>query len=118
MQADFNQVIADLAGGKMKNIRKNREALIRHFYSLPKPTPGCLCAKQQVTSKFTGSTALLLGKELPDSLHVSLNITGDQLAEMEALFEGWHGEYGNGRKHDFQQLADYLQKLPGWPKVL
>jgi len=117
-----------------KNIRKNREALIRYYYSLPKPNRFdithyfldglgfCLCAKGQLMQMFFGQTALdkfndlNLIYEAPDEVQEILEFSGHQWDELENRYEGRNTFSGN--KHNFSQIADWLQTLPGWPRVL
>jgi len=100
-----------------KDIRKNREALVRYFYG---PIPrvdklACkICAKKAVMLKFTGAATLPWPNTVPEDLANVLDINSSQLEEMESRFEGWKPF----QKHSFSQIADWLQTLPGWPRVL
>jgi len=118
-----------------KDIRKNREALIRHFYSLPKPDRKkithyfwegeqyCLCAKGQLMQKFFGADSCNkfndnyeLCYDIPDEISEVLEIGSNQWREIEDRYEGrrlWVRD-----KQNFSQIADWLQTLPGWPRVL
>jgi len=129
-----------------KEIRKNREALMRYFYSLPEPDRNksttaftciedlikryggewCLCAKGQTIQKFMDSRPdyydwadefgcfLYCDTNVPTELEEMLDITGDQWYEMERRYEG----FDHKEKHNYSQIADWLQTLPSWPKVL
>ena len=132
-----------------KDIRKNREALIRYFYSLPKGgntnkwnnysiegEKACLCAKGQTMKLFFGmvvhenscsefyrthNIVNLLPEDnnswgsLPEELDQLLDITAPQWREMERIYEG---RMDYSKRHSFSQTADWLQTLPGWPRVL
>ena len=110
-----------------KEIRKNREALIRHFYSLPEPDRNkyssknlenywsFLCAKGQCVKLFIGQDSkndpsYFEYHENEKTIRDLIAIEECQWREMEMLFD-WHD-------YSFPQIADWLQTLPGWPKVL
>ena len=115
-----------------KDIKKNRGALIRHFYSLPEPNRFsithyfyeldgfCLCAKGQLMQKFFDEAAtdkfndLNLAYITPDEIQEILEFSNQHWEELENRYEG----RTTFKKHNFAQIADWLQTLPGWPRVL
>lgn len=107
-----------------KSVRKNRETLVRYFYSLLEQSSlSCLCAKQEVMKKFTGSVdSYGACDRIPSKLIEALNMSGEQYYEMECRYEGWYKleDHSSKRykKHSFSQIADWLQTLPRWPRVL
>lgn len=123
-----------------KDIEKNRKALIRHLYSLPKPNRAiqshhynsgpnrCLCVKGETMAKFFGlkihpfyddgtlqvNRIFSLDETYIDpELESILEMDVHQWKEMEYRYEGIHHP-----RHNFSQIADWLQTLPNWPTVL
>ena len=84
-------------GGEVnKDIKKNREALIRHFYSLPEPEKRgsslmCSgnCVKMEALFKFTGKNDFEYSFELAPILEPFIAMTTFQIVEMQSRFEGW-----------------------------
>jgi len=109
-----------------KEIRKNREGLIRHFYSvnhIPRVSISD-CAKCRAIKCFgINPYVVSFGGEkadVPSFVSEELEMTDTQWHNMESYFEGWTHIFegaGHGKK-TFSQVADWLQTLPGWPRVL
>lgn len=114
-----------------KEIQKNREALIRYFYTLPEINrnitssyifDSCLCAKGQTMKMFYGIVDGEVNKEFDycswkcaeSEIEDLLGLPPKKWHEMEMRFEGG-SKY---KQHKFSEIADWLQTLPGWPKVL
>lgn len=117
----------------MKDIQKNRAALIRYFMSLPGRDKHkssmysyegrflCLCAQGQVIKKFFSSEAIVdsvgdtkYPRERTDDALKFLDMDRDIWVEMESRYEGRLGF----KKHSFKQVAQWLQTLPGWPQII
>jgi len=107
-----------------KEIRKNREALIRHFYISQNTMGGqdgdrgCLCARQRIAEAFGFNT---LYGELKHTRHPDLlpliGFSELDWVRVEQFYEGWNSFEEEGPK-TLHQVADWLQTLPGWPRVL
>ena len=125
-----------------KEITKNREALIRHLYSLPEPNrksysnygiegeTACLCVKGQVMKKFFG---VVKGKDYscighPDTMSLNYrnrDFDGDKVPiEIQGFLNMSGSEwrtmevlYERGL-YNYSQIASWLQTLPGWPRIL
>lgn len=103
---------------ELHDVRKNREALVRHFYQLPtrgRTEESLYCAKGQAVFVVSGQHHFIgRGTDIPMDVQQAFDMNGDQYWEMEQRFEG-ESYY---QKHNFQQIACWLQTLPGWPRVL
>jgi len=106
-----------------KDIRKNREALIRHLLMLNDPgvdrdgyrSLDCgACVKMEMDKKFGGNGRYEYTSDLVETLNPIISMSTNQMREMEARYEGLNGH----KIHKFKQIADWLQTLPGWPRVL
>jgi len=112
-----------------KDIRKNREALIRHFIYLgnTRSEEGKCCAKARVLRfmelKPSHYPFVGLYHDVPARVKESFNISREQWHRMEFYYEQWHHEfegteYTDGHKKTYLEVADWFQRLPGWPRVL
>ena len=107
-----------------KDIRKNREALIRHFYISPNTMGGsngsreCLCARQRIAEAFGFDTNYrkLKHERDPDLLPL-IDFSELDWLQVEQFYEGWD-QFKKGGPKTLHQVADWLQTLPGWPRVL
>ena len=112
-----------------KNIRKNREALVRHFIYLgnTRSEENQCCAKARVLRfmglKPGGYNYVGAKYSAPPEVEEFFNISTEQWHRMEFYYEQWHHEfegteYTDGHKKTYLEVADWLQTLPGWPKIL
>ena len=108
-----------------KDIRKNREALIRHFYQVPNTTGGiangfsCACAKHQIYEHFGWDydrSAMNITPSYKGELFTRLGMDFNLWSKVEQLYEGWSLPARNPKS--MRGIADWLQTLPGWPRVL
>lgn len=105
-----------------KDIKKNREALIRHLYAvnrIPQKSRAD-CAKCRTIELLSGGDAnnfLFASDRIQPPLFIGecLSMSDDQWHDMERFFEGY---LPFERGHSFAETADWLQTLPGWPRVL
>ena len=113
-----------------KEIRKNRVEFIRYLYSLPEPDrrkntsyqfeddEDCLCVQGQFSKKFLGKVDDQYWDH-PDHYKRSAPIHAKQILSMSS--EQWfdmESEYEDRHRKNFKQIANWLQTLPGWPRVL
>ncbi len=106
-----------------KEIRKNREGLIRHFIMLGNQR-GCSlmdCAKSEALDLLSLPHGRFAGWHTPvkPEIKENFNMSDDQWHSMEGHYEN-SDKTGRslGEKRTFADTADWLQTLPGWPKVL
>lgn len=112
-----------------KDIRKNREGLIRHFIYLGKTRDEAAqcCSKARVL-RFIGLEPreypfVGLYHNVPSRVETHFNMSREQWHRMEFYYEQWHHEFGGtectgGPKKTYLEVAGWLQTLPGWPRVL
>ena len=108
-----------------KDIKKNREALIRHFiYHGNGDYIGC--AKEVVVKYLKSSVTdyVCSFQPVPKEVLSHLEMSPDQWHRMERYFENWVGPIGQGKRleggesRSYSDVAGWLQTLPGWPRVL
>lgn len=121
---------------KDKEIRKNREALIRYFLSRDEEKRDIGdCAKCRALECFgfkphdpnhkanAGYIINFAGDEFSEEckqVTELLGMTKRQWHQMESYYEGWSYLYSrsDGKPKSFKDIASWLQTLPGWPQVL
>lgn len=106
-------------------VKKNRIGFIRHLFSLPSKfsiDEDCqYCAKAEAGFFLSGVRDFIgLHEDIPTFVKEGLDMSGQQYFEMERRYEGWGSGQGETRfrQHDYKDIAQWLQTLPGWPQVL
>lgn len=121
------------------NVQENRLGLLKHLYGLPVRGRGmssylfdgaghCLCAKGQVAAFILGTepcaTATIkivreydyAHQKIDPEIQLKLDLTNSLWREMEIRYEGFD-QLKYGPRHNFKQIADWLQTQAGWPSL-
>ena len=109
-----------------KDIRKNREALVRYLYSSKNTTSNykfqCACVKHNIFYCFNLPHEKLRYRfgdtpKYDPKLNNLLGMDEGLYHETEQRYEGFY-PFQVGERKSMHEIADWLQALPGWPRVL